>query len=251
MKTTWIIALCLLILTGCNTEQIDDSKSIAISWYYPNSDYQDWVRSQDSSFVFVELYSLKPTQIDSALNAVDGIILTGGPDVQPKYFGTVDSLALCGKPNALRDSIELLSAEYAIENKKPILGVCRGMQVMNISLGGDLYLDIPSQLNSSSHKVDGTDAKHFVYAVSDRFHSTFSSDSGWTNSNHHQALKNIGTGLEIDGITKDSVVEAVSLADSLNHPFFRAVQWHPERMERESAMAANILAEFLKAVGDE
>lgn len=251
MRTVCIIGFCLFAFTACKTEKVDDSKVLAISWYYPQSDYQRWVNTQDSSYSFVELYTLEPSKIDSVLESVDGIILTGGPDIQPRHYGTVDSLSVCGEPNTLRDSIELLSSEFAKERGTPILGVCRGMQIMNVSLGGNLYLDIPSDLNSDAHKVDETDAEHFVYGTSERFKTVFGVGSGWTNSNHHQSLRVIGAGLEVDGMSIDSVIEAISLADSLSHPFFKAVQWHPERMERDSPMAANVLREFLKAVNNE
>ena len=241
----WLIFL--LFGLSCSIQK-EEKNIIAISWYYPNNDYQNWVSSVDTQFQFVELYSVHYDSIVPILERASGLILTGGPDISAIQLGIADSLSLCGKPNPKRDSVELLAASFALSNDIPTLGVCRGLQILNTASSGSLILDIPSYVNSNIHQKPDTDAEHYVYAASDFFTLKFGLDSGWTNSNHHQAIKKLGKGWIIDAITKDSIIEAIHYSDTIAHPFLRAVQWHPERMPRESAMSKNLIVDFISHI---
>ena len=186
----WMLVLPFFLFS-CNEQKQEAPSRYAISWFYPNNDYQHWVRTQDSSAQFIELYSQSYEDLDSILSTCNGLILTGGSDIAPDRFGALDSLAVCGKPNLRRDSVELKALEYVKRSGMPTLGVCRGMQMINVSFGGDLILDIPSTVGSHQHMQKGGDAHHVVY-VTPSVRTPFGLDSAETNSNHHQAIATIG-----------------------------------------------------------
>lgn len=253
MKLSVLYTLLMigLLILGCSErkevrDQEESSRLYAISWYYPNNDYQRWVRTQDSTARFIQLYDQRYDRIDSILATCDGLILTGGSDIAPDRFGADDSLAQCGKSNLRRDSIELLALHWSLENGIPTLGVCRGMQIINVGLGGDLILDIPSEMKSNIHQQDSGDAHHMIFA-SKSFSEMVSSDSALTNSNHHQALDRLGNKVIPVAWSKDSIVEAIHVSDTSQHPFLWGVQWHPERMDQKSPFARNLLEAFLVA----
>jgi putative glutamine amidotransferase len=247
MQKRWRYLLILAILFGCaERPSPDQTKLIAISWYYPNADYQRWVSGQDSSFRFIELYPQPYDKLDSILSTCDGLILSGGSDIEPVRYGVVDSLAQCGKVNPRRDSVEWAAVHIALKTGIPTLGVCRGMQMMNVALGGSLVLDLPDQGTNIIHQVEGSDAMHPVYAAPALVRITKTS-SAVTNSNHHQAIDVLARELESLAWTEDSVIEGLRHRDTLQHPFFMGVQWHPERMDPNSPFATPLLEAFLNA----
>ena len=161
----------------------------------------------------------------------DGFLFTGGPDVHPFRFGE-DTHEKCGNVSLYRDSLELALLKIAMEQKKPILGICRGIQLINVGLGGDLYQDLPSQYHPDfpiahhqpfhyttfSHQVDivpGTRLSQLADGAS----------SIPVNSMHHQAIRRVAPSLKVSAYSRDHLVEAVELPD---YPYLLAVQWHPE-----------------------
>ncbi|MEQ9186571.1 MAG: type 1 glutamine amidotransferase [Cryomorphaceae bacterium] len=245
-----LIYLCCFVLAisavSCSPDPTPAAHRYAISWYYPNQDYQRWIHTQDSSAVFIELYGHAYNQLDSILATCDGLILTGGLDIAPSRYGKVDSLSLCKSPNLRRDSIEFKAMQYAKKTGIPTLGVCRGMQIINVSFGGDLLLDIPSFNGSTLHQKEGTDARHLVYTAPE-MEALIKADTATTNSNHHQAVGRIGDGLQPLAWSTDSIVEAIRHMDTEAFPFLWGVQWHPERMPRQSPMSKNLLSSFIHA----
>lgn len=241
----WMLVLPFFLFS-CNEQKQEAPSRYAISWFYPNNDYQHWVRTQDSSAQFIELYSQSYEDLDSILSTCNGLILTGGSDIAPDRFGALDSLAVCGKPNLRRDSVELKALEYVKRSGMPTLGVCRGMQMINVSFGGDLILDIPSTVGSHQHMQKGGDAHHVVY-VTPSVRTPFGLDSAETNSNHHQAIATLGSGLQPVAWTSDSIIEAIHHTEATAFPFLWGVQWHPERMDSDAPMSNDILSSFIKA----
>jgi putative glutamine amidotransferase len=172
-------------------------------------------------------------------NILDGILLSGGGDVHPKRYGALSNHALIDIDEQ-RDQTELPLARWAVEKGKPLLAICRGLQVLNVALGGTLVQDIPTQLPGAVvHKLadpDGENLRHEVLIRDDtRLRSLIGKPKIEANSFHHQAILELADRLTIAATTADDLVEAVELSD---HPFVLGVQWHPERLPAASESQA-------------
>lgn len=234
----------VFLLIGC-AEKPSESRAILISKYYPNNDYQRWLLHFDSTLTFYEAYGMSADSLELILNQVDGLILTGGTDIHPAFHGKDSAVSQCGTIDKYRDSLELALVEQSFQRKIPTLGGCRGMQLLNVAKGGSLIIDIPSEIGSTLHQQEEGDARHMVYChpwlakILDR-------DSAEVNSNHHQAIDQLADGFVVMAYAKDSIIESFYWEDKNSHPFLLGVQWHPERMDREDPMAANVARAFIK-----
>ena len=229
---------------GCTTVP-EKGKSVLISMYYPNNDYQRWLLHFDSTLTFYQAYGLSADSLDKVLEEVDGLILTGGTDIHPSFHGKDSAVAQCGTIDEYRDSLELALVEHSFIRKLPTLGGCRGMQLLNVAKGGSLIIDIPSEIGSNLHQQEEGDAYHMVNNhpwLAD----ILAKDSAEVNSNHHQAIDDLAQGFKIMSYAPDSIIESFYWEDTKTHPFVLGVQWHPERMERTDPMAANVARVFLK-----
>ncbi|MGN0775221.1 MAG: gamma-glutamyl-gamma-aminobutyrate hydrolase family protein [Candidatus Ventricola sp.] len=183
--------------------------------------------------------------VDEMLDLVDGVLLSGGIDVHPRYFGE-EILPGCGAIDETRDAFELALTRRAIERGMPVLGICRGIQVLAIALGGSIFQDIESQLGipNSEHRLEAMD--DYKHAVRFKEGGLFERITGTTlmltNSMHHQSVKDAGDKLIIEGITMDGIIEAVSMA---GNEAVLGVQFHPECLESFSDPAARIFAYFV------
>lgn len=163
---------------------------------------------------------------------VDGVLLAGGVDVNPSRYGAVAHPAT-QEPDDLRDENEITLACWAAEENQPILGICRGHQVLNIALGGTLIQDVPSLLGTPvKHDVDNNQpGGNYIHTVelepASRLASIFGKTALTVNSMHHQSLERPGPGVAITGHSPDGVVEATEVPDK---HFVLSVQWHPEEM---------------------
>jgi putative glutamine amidotransferase len=239
-----LLVIGAIFLFGCGANQ-PKGRSVLISKYYPNNDYQRWLLHFDSTLTFFEAYGLSADSLEKVLNEVDGLILTGGTDIHPSYHGKGSAIAQCGTIDQYRDSLELALVAYSFERKIPTLGGCRGMQLMNVAKGGSLIIDIPSETGSKLHQQDQGDAHHMVYCHP-WLAKLVERDSAEVNSNHHQAIDELADGFIILAYAKDSIIESFYWEDRNLHPFLFGVQWHPERMDREDPLAANIARVFLQ-----
>lgn len=158
--------------------------------------------------------------IDRLLQLADGLMLTGGCDVAPARYGEKPDPA-CGPIDAERDATEFALLEAFVLAKKPVLGICRGAQIINCFFGGTLWQDLPSQRGAVHSGVT-----HTVACTKDSFLAPLLGESFVTNSSHHQSVKTPGEGLEI-AASSGGIVEAIA-HQSL--PIY-AVQFHPERMQ--------------------
>ena len=170
---------------------------------------------------------------------VDGIIVSGGADLDPARFGDTEVHPQTYDIIPERDEAELALARMAIERDKPLLGICRGIQVMNVALGGTLYQDIASQFSDSvAHRqqtraIPAAEPGHTVtVAQGSLLERIFGSGLISVNSFHHQAVKEIAPELAPTGWSDDGTIEAIEHPDAR---FALGVQWHPELMFKRSS----------------
>jgi putative glutamine amidotransferase len=165
------------------------------------------------------------------LDGCDGLLLTGGEDIDPSWYGA-DASSHLTPPSRDRDLFELALFAVARQRNIPILGVCRGLQLVNVALGGTLYQDIPTERPGSvEHQPEGArDARSHVVRLQpgSRAAGALGSTTVTVNSSHHQAIKELAPGLIATGWTSDDLIEAVESVPGA--PWLLAVQWHPEEM---------------------
>jgi putative glutamine amidotransferase len=161
----------------------------------------------------------------------DGVLFAGGEDVDPVLYGEekqYDSVHV----NRARDEFEMALLDAALHRRLPVLGVCRGTQMINVKFGGTLYQDLGSDAPSGSeHQQPGgrNETTHAVTLTDPESHLAEAfQGSCRVNSLHHQAIKRLGHGLKVTAHSEDGLVEAVEAAD--DYPFLMAVQWHPEEI---------------------
>lgn len=179
---------------------------------------------------------LPPTE-DEALIAryagmIDGLLLSGGGDVDPSCYGETQRWE-CGEVSPVRDDFELrLCRAFVAAERKPLLGICRGIQVLNAALGGTLYQDLASEFPAATiahrQKQRPLYASHTVSVDADSHLSRIIGGVELrVNSHHHQAVKELAAPLRAVAFAPDGVIEAV---EQPGHPFCIGVQWHPERL---------------------
>ena len=177
--------------------------------------------------------------VEEILDMVDGILFTGGGDVDPVYFKETPNPQL-GSINPIRDEMEIELCRKAMDRDIPVLGICRGIQLINIAMGGTVYQDLESQWDKGrliKHR-QGAPGWYGIHEVTfkegSKIYSIMGMRSLRTNSFHHQAICRSAQGFQITGWSPDGVVEAI---ESVKHRFAVGVQWHPERMwEKDERM---------------
>jgi putative glutamine amidotransferase len=182
---------------------------------------------------------------------LDGLLIPGGVDMDPGTFGEAIRPE-CGRIDPPRDRVELLLTRWAVEDHKPVLGLCRGLQVMNVALGGTLYQDLGSQrpgpithdcFPSATHSRDFL-AHDVVLADGSRLRAAFERPSIAVNSMHHQGIKDLASPLVASAIAPDGLVEGV---ESGNGHFFVGVQWHPEVFDPTDQRTRRLFSAFMTA----
>lgn len=181
----------------------------------------------------------------------DGLILTGGSDVHPKFYGRDDHAKDLDDINEKRDAFEIKLVKEAVKKGTPILGICRGMQVCNVALGGSLISDLEREGHKNHGKTkEGKDRRHKVEIErGTTLHWIVEAAKGEVNTAHHQAVDVVAKGLRVTARSSDGVVEGLEWEESEARPFLQLVQWHPERMEdHANPCSKNLLEHFVLAV---
>ncbi len=214
--------------------------------------YANWIKELPG----VEVIKLSYDDPDfSAIDDCDGILLSGGQDVHPQFYdkleymdfykGTVPDI------DEQRDVFEWKVLAYSQENKLPVLGICRGLQLANAFFGGTLLLDIPSAgKNNHSKFREGEDRIHLIeISAGSTLEKIAGINTGIVNSAHHQSAAEVAENLTINAVSEDGVIEALERKDFEAHPYLLLVQWHPERMtDQQSPLSANIRRSFIEAI---
>ncbi len=180
--------------------------------------------------------------------SLDGLVLTGGGDIAPGRYHARPGPRLSGV-DPERDDLEITLVRWAIEAGKPILGICRGHQVLNVALGGSLMQDIRTHAPHAGRHEPARGHSAVWHPVHVRSDSLLCKWIGrtrlTTNSYHHQAVSALGQGLLVSAAAEDGIVEGIELA---GHPFALGVQWHPERMLEDPSSRA-LFAGLTRAAG--
>ena len=191
-----------------------------------------------------------PDPGDQLLDLLDGVILSGGGDIDPIHFRR-DRHPKTGGISPERDDLELRVFAAARERGLPILGICRGLQLINVAMGGTLIQDIPDERPSSSqHRQDHdglarNDVSHPVTLVGgSRVAGIYGDTRIMTNSYHHQAIDDLADGLTVTGHSDDGTIESFEVAGD---PFLVAVQWHPETLYRRHTEHARVFSALIEA----
>lgn len=219
-------------------------------WLYLAGDYVYAV--EKAGGIPVLLPRLKAMQeLDPLLATLDGVLVTGGHDVDPKNYGT-RMIGQCGRIIPERDKMDLYITRYALANKKPFLGICRGIQILTTALGGTLYQDLESEGGYLKHFMGNSPREYSVHKnlveKDSLLYTILCNDSVEVNSYHHQAVKNPGTKLKVTARSEDGVIEAVELKDA--EVFTLGVQWHPEMMFTTQEQQ-NIFKAFVTAAANQ
>ena len=184
---------------------------------------------------------------DGLWSRLDGLVLTGGGDVDPARYAQVPHPTVY-EVSAARDDLELELARRALDEGLPLLAICRGIQVLNVALGGTLVQDIPSATGSliqHSQKDKRHVATHAVKVdVGTRLAETLGSVALEVNSLHHQSIDVPGRGIRVVAHSPDGVVEGAEVPD---HPFAVGVQWHPEELVGHDEAARNLFRALVEA----
>lgn len=211
---------------------------------YVNNDYVQSVKKAGGTPIILPIISDYET-VKNQIEAMDSIIISGGFDVNPLIYGEEPSQKqgfLCPE----RDEYDLMVIKAAMELNKPILGICRGVQILNAALGGTLYQDL-SQIEGCyiKHVQESRPDKagHSVEIVKGTKLYSILGEKITTNSFHHQAIKDLAPGFKVAARSKDGVIEAIEKDEG----FVMGIQWHPEMMAgKDNKLMLNIFKTFVE-----
>ena len=194
-------------------------------------------------------FTNRPSQANATIKRLDGLIISGGNfDIDPSLYGEKRHKKL-GAVIKGRTLSELHLLKAALRQKKPLLGICGGHQLINVHFGGSLYQDILSQNDSAKNHEQKSDPRKTDHTINiekgSRLSTIVRRKSFLVNSTHHQAVKKLGRGLTASACSPDGIVEALEAADGR---FIISVQWHPEYLHRLEPQM-NIFKSFVKACG--
>lgn len=187
---------------------------------------------------------------------LDGVFLPGGADIDPATYGS-DPHPLCDKTDRERDRVEVALAKWALEEEKPVLGVCRGMQLINVAAGGTLYQDLAEELPGAlkhdyfPFRGQAFARDHLAHEVSVASGTRLAQRMGAgplkVNSMHHQGVRALGQGLVSTAVAPDGLIEAI---EGEGNGYLVAVQWHPEALTDNDARTRGIFADFIAAAAE-
>lgn len=196
---------------------------------YVSDAYVQAIKSVGSLPIILPLIKSK-TAIQEYVSLCDGFLFCGGGDITPLLFGQEPAIGL-GKTDISVDLFQIRLMKSALESEKPILAICKGMQVLNIACGGTVYQDLNlvefETINHVQTSLSRKDISHkVIFEPKSKLHQLLG-PFAYTNSFHHQAVHILGKGLTVSGFTGDGIIEGIEMP---SRTFVVGVQWHPENM---------------------
>jgi len=211
--------------------------------------YIKWLKSIGDEFNYVNFYGMQPDDVLSEFQKCSGLVLTGGADLHPSYYGKADEEKRC-IIDLKRDKPELLISEKAIEQNMPLLAICRGEQILNVSQGGDLIIDIESDYGKTiNHKsTPEMETYHNVeIAKTSNLYKACNLTSFNIVSSHHQAVKTLAPCFHATAYADDGIIEAFEWMNPVGKGYLNAVQWHPEKGNFMNHLSQAIARDFIAA----
>ena len=210
--------------------------------------YVESLRRAGAQEVIVLAEDFNANNVDTILDRLDGLLLLGGGDIDPKSYGEAATKPILAS-DLKRDQAELDLLRGALERKMPILGICRGHQLLNVALGGTLDQDISGRTDLDAHGKPGLDDGEVMHDViiepATRLSRAVGFDRLSCSSHHHQIVTAPGIGLRVTARTSDGVIEATEYSDP-NLPWVVSVQWHPEDTTASDPGQQSIFNAFVK-----
>ncbi|MDO5026349.1 MAG: gamma-glutamyl-gamma-aminobutyrate hydrolase family protein [Tissierellia bacterium] len=197
----------------------------------------------------IYMMDMSRMDLDDAENSIEnasGIIFAGGEDFDPSLYGS-NNEDLVENYNSQIDQMELAILDRAIKEEIPILGICRGMQLINIYYGGNLYEDLPSQFSDQiTHRIgkDQLSYHNVNIEIGSRLHDILGDDYIEVNSFHHEGIRDLAKGLQVTARSEDGLIEAI---ENPYYPYMVGVQWHPEISYGADPYSKRIIDDFMKA----
>ena len=213
---------------------------------YLNEGYYEAVYKSGAIAIAIPMTSDENILLE-ILNYCDGILISGGPDIDAKLYGE-SNMPYNGDISPIRDILELFIAKKAVEMNKPVLGICRGIQILNVAMGGTLYQDIHLQnkdcgvLKHAQSAPKGYPTHEINIKKDSWVWKSFKKEKARVNSFHHQAIKQIAEGFEVTSKAEDGIIEAI---EYVKNKFCVGVQWHPELMWKNNEEFLNLFKDFV------
>jgi putative glutamine amidotransferase len=185
--------------------------------------------------------------LDIYIEKCDGVMVIGGPDIDPVYFGE-KNMPYNGDISPYRDVMELELVKKAVLKNKPVLGICRGAQIINVAMGGTLYQDIHAQIKDRelmqhSQSAPTWYATHEVAVKKASFlGEVFKAEKASVNSFHHQSVKDVAPDFEVTAWSEDGIIEAIEYN---KNSFALGVQWHPEHLWKQDNLHRELFKKFI------
>jgi len=214
--------------------------------------YEAWLQGADPDVVIVNMYGMTVDSALFVLSTCHGLLLTGGEDVNPVYYGKLNELAKCEEIDHYRDSLELALINRAVLVRMPVFGICRGEQILNVALGGSLLTDIPTDAGTKVAHRCPPGSKDCLHSVkidkqSDLYQAT-GLENGMVNSYHHQAVDMVAPGMKITALSDNDVAEAIEREFPLGKSFLMGVQWHPEALGKNHGLSKPLADNFVEQI---
>ncbi|MBK7713166.1 MAG: gamma-glutamyl-gamma-aminobutyrate hydrolase family protein [Bacteroidales bacterium] len=236
----------ITVTTVCSFGQL----RLAVSKTSPS--YEEWIHVVDPDVVIVNMYGMSVDSALFVLSTCHGLLLTGGEDVNPVYYGKGNELSKCEEIDKYRDSLELSLISRALLVRMPVFGICRGEQILNVALGGSLLTDIPTDAGTAVVHRCPPGSKDCLHSVKidkqSELYQLTKVENGLVNSYHHQAVDMVAPGMKISALSDNGVAEAIERELPLGKSFIMGVQWHPEALDKNPGLSRPLAVNFVEQV---
>lgn len=226
-----------------NLSTIESGSSIGWEKVFINKSYVDAIENSGGIPIVIPVNTNKEN-IKRQIECVDGIIISGGIDVNPTLYNE-EPIPGLGEVHPETDEFDIEAINIALDMKKPIFGICRGLQVINVALGGTLYQDLNCSECSKIKHVQNTKpylGTHYIEVKEKSLISEVLGNKILVNTYHHQSIKRLGKDLEVIAYSNDGIIEAIQ---GKGDSFILGVQWHPELMIKKDERMLNLFKRFI------